>query len=502
MIVLATTPSFAGSILYATAASEQRVDGFCLDRNGGLAPNPNGKSFFTSAPEPRRLLVAEGVITGPVDPEGSRDVLYVALADRVQAFRIMNHGALNPIGSTNSKGSSDLRDLLLSPKKNKLYVSQHRSNRIVAYDIDPTDGRLIDPTEGPPPDNNFSSCAIGRGNSRYLNLAGPPPGASSAAGAFLYATSETNGRIDVYPLDADGNILQVKMVKVDCVPTLDPVKTCDCLPTDPPETCEVQIDPVTHRPIIDKVSTNCKTVDGVAPPVTVPFSSRPGLAQPKSILLDGEMLYVEERADKRLTGFRLKDGLFCDSSEPLQYEDGTSVQCPGFDPLATPKCLERQQKRINQGKDPRQCAASRTERAVWYENVVLFGETLLGTQFARGRVDGYRLRPSTEGLLLPNGAKFISEEDVRMTPVRSTARSVSAIRGECSDTDPARPCACAATDSCAGVLYVAAGLFNRVVAYALSADGAPALVPFSRTDEDKNSYPNDVAVAVLPDACR
>jgi hypothetical protein len=461
MLVLAATPSFAGSVLYATAVGEQRVDGFCLDRNGALAPNPNGKSFGTAADQPRRLLVAEGVITEPAIPEASRDVLYVALADRIEAFRILSHGGLESLGTTKIVQFMDPRDLLLSPAKNRLYVAPRGYNRIVAYDIQP-DGSLSE---------DFSSCTVGRDDSRYVSLAGPPPGASSAAGAFLYASSEVNGRIDIYPLDATGNLLEVEVDE-----NRDPV-----------------IDPVTKRPMLSKVSTNCKNVDGESPPLTVPFSSRQGLAQPKSMVLDGEMLYVEERARARITAFRLKDGLFCDSVE----------QCPGFDTLGKPRCLARQQKRIDNDKGPRHCPASHTNPSLQYENMVLFGDTLLGTQFFKGRIDGYRLRPSTAGpLLLPKGPKFVSEEDVRMTPVRSTARTLPAIRGECSDTDPARPCDCAATNTCAGVLYVGSGALNRVVAYALGAGGALPRVPFSRTDEDKDSFPNDVAVAVLPDACR
>ena len=99
LLLLVATPAFAKSVLYATAASEQRVDAFCLEDNGGIV-NTNVGHFGTSGIEPRRLLVAEGVITDPTITDSSRDVLYVALADRVEAFRILARGGLVSLGST------------------------------------------------------------------------------------------------------------------------------------------------------------------------------------------------------------------------------------------------------------------------------------------------------------------------------------------------------------------------------------------------------------------
>ncbi len=474
LLVLAAAPSFAGSVLFATAASQQRIDAFCLEPDGRLAATPNGKSFPTSSPEPRRLLVAEGVITAPATPEASRDVLYVALADRVQAFRISSRGWLDPIASTRAQEFMDPRDLALSPGRNRLYVAQHGFNRIVAYTID-TDGSLIEPREPDDPDQ-LAACAIGRGDSKYVSLAiGRNP--SSPAGAFLYASSEQNGRIDIYPLDGNGDILKVE-TDDENVPVLDP-PTVEC-PGEKP--C--------GRPKLTTEVSSCKQA-GERPPVTQPLSSRRGLGQPKSIVLDGEILYVEERFRKRIAAFRLKDGLFCDSE----------AQCPGFDTMGSERCKEKQAKRFANGKPTRQCAASRTHVVVQYENLLQFRETLLGTQFFKGRIDGYLLKPESTKGPLPERPAVISEVDLRMTPVRAIARSLGAIRGECSDTDPARPCDCDPEDRC-GVFYVAAGSLDRVIAYYLGERGKPHSTPFSRTEEQKGSFPNDVAVAVLPDACR
>lgn len=503
LLVAAATPSFAGSMLYATAAREQRIDAFCL-KDGKLPGSPKA-SVQTAAIEPRRLLVAENVVTGTADPDMTGDVLYVALADRIQAFRILRNGGLKDLGFSKKVDFMDPRDMVVSADKHRLYVAQRGFNRIVAYDIDPSSGALSE---------EFSSCAIGRNGSRFVTLAGPTVASatSSAIGAFLYAASEVNGRLDVYALDQSGNILELDDGKSTTTSTtVAGSPTTTTTSTTLPEAC------TTQRPTVVGVSTNCKNIDGDRPPATVSYASRRGLANPKSVALDGDMLYVEERAHRRLTQFRLSDGVFCDSYPPLVLPDSCPspiVQCPTFNPLAGDRCLERQQRRIDKNRDLRQCPASRTRGFVQYEDVVLFGNTLLGTQFFRGRIDSYRLGESDEDPLavpkpleLPKNPKRLSDVDVRMTPVRSLARSLPALRGECSDTDPTRPCACAATRSCAGILYVAAGAFDRVVAYSLdqggllTKDGASAPVPFSRTDALKDSFPNDVAVAVFPGDC-
>jgi hypothetical protein len=49
---------------------------------------------------------------------------------------------------------------------------------------------------------------------------------------------------------------------------------------------------------------------------------------------------------------------------------------------------------------------------------------------------------------------------------------------------------------------VAGGELDRVVAFRLRSDGVPTdATPFSRTDEQTDSFPNDVAVAMLSAAC-
>ena len=53
------------------------------------------------------------------------------------------------------------------------------------------------------------------------------------------------------------------------------------------------------------------------------------------------------------------------------------------------------------------------------------------------------------------------------------------------------------------VVYVAAGEFDRVLAYRLEPETGVIrdTDPFNETDEQKDSFPNEVAVAVLAAGC-
>src|SRR3989442_14315487 len=90
--LLAALRAAGGTILYATAASLARIDGFCVGAGGGLAPAAS-VHVDTKGTEPRRLLVAPG-------PAGVDGVLYVGERDRVDAFAIRPHGGLKFLAST------------------------------------------------------------------------------------------------------------------------------------------------------------------------------------------------------------------------------------------------------------------------------------------------------------------------------------------------------------------------------------------------------------------
>src|SRR5690348_12785902 len=97
LALLVARPAFAGSILYATAASQQRIDGFCLQADGALAPTPTVQAG-TGGGLPRRVLVGNGV-------------LYVAELDRLEAFAIGERGGLHFLGGTTPVKHLDPLDL-------------------------------------------------------------------------------------------------------------------------------------------------------------------------------------------------------------------------------------------------------------------------------------------------------------------------------------------------------------------------------------------------------
>src|SRR5437868_8411354 len=117
----------AGAILYATAATENRVDGFCLGADGSLAPAPTVQ-VGTAGVQPRRLVVATN---------GSWTVLYVVEVDRVEAFSIGSHGGLGLIGATPTVAAPNANpmDVGLSSDMTKLYVPEDGRDRIAAYPL-------------------------------------------------------------------------------------------------------------------------------------------------------------------------------------------------------------------------------------------------------------------------------------------------------------------------------------------------------------------------------
>src|SRR5690242_2734635 len=143
LALLVARPALAGSILYATAASQQRIDGFCLQADGALAPTPTVQ-VGTGGGLPRRVLV------------GNR-VLYVAEVDRVEAFAIGERGSLRFLGGSNPRKHLDPRDLTLSPDQKTLYVTHQ--GFLEAYALD-ADGGV--PKE-------FTSCVQGANTNTFLD---------------------------------------------------------------------------------------------------------------------------------------------------------------------------------------------------------------------------------------------------------------------------------------------------------------------------------------------
>src|SRR5207247_5008065 len=243
--LLVAEPALAGSILYATAASQQRIDGFCLGADGALAASPSVQ-VGTQGRLPRRVLVGKDVLGKPV--------LYVAEADRIEAFKLGDHGGLSSLGDT--RAVRNPQDLALSPDGKTLYVTHQGFLEPVAL---AADGSLPTPPRGGSPDP-FTSCIQGEPTNTFLD-------AQATRGLLYVSADDIPGRIAIYRLNPDGSLPQ----------------------------------------------TGCRLNNTDASKVKTPDSERKRLQRPKAFLVVGDFVYVEERALRRLTAFRLPpDGPFCD----------------------------------------------------------------------------------------------------------------------------------------------------------------------------------------------
>jgi 6-phosphogluconolactonase (cycloisomerase 2 family) len=395
LVALAARPATAGRILYATAATPGRVDGFCINNDGSLATTPTvsismrrGQDPVHS--EPRRLLVGQAA--------NGNGVLYVAEVDRVEVYRIDARGGLRWIGGTSVEDNMRPLDLALSADGKVLYVPQQiGKHRVAAYPLD---------DEGAPSsvDHKPTSCALGPVAASFQNVI--------VNGSLLYVTAQdTPGRVDVFQIGPDGNLKNPF-----------------------PDGCE-----------------NFATTKARTDAVTGPISTRHGLNVPKALALRDGVLYVEERGNNRIRAFRLhSDGHF---DEPVK-------KFP-----SRPKSTALKFQKIE----------STTAHGLAYEAILLQENSLIASNFGKARIDTFLLRP---GGKLPQTPRVTSTSDIRMTPVRI------------------------AVDR--NTLYVAAGEFDRVVAYRLQAKNGllAATTPFSETNEQTGSFPNDVAVAMLAQQCQ
>jgi 6-phosphogluconolactonase (cycloisomerase 2 family) len=179
-----------------------------------------------------------------------------------------------------------------------------------------------------------------------------------------------------------------------------------------------------------------------------PVSRRKKMAGPGPLILDGNRLFVSERFRRKVSVFDLQpDGTF---ELVLDEQDPTDLDKARW-------------------KQPR---SSSTKSEIRYNALVKAINTIIGTQFSDGRVDAYRLNDGN----LPNQPTQQTVKDVRSSPVRM------AVRGD--------------------VLYVGGGDVDRVQAYRLTDQGVPRdQTPFSQSDRQKGSFPNEVAVVDVPSAC-
>jgi 6-phosphogluconolactonase (cycloisomerase 2 family) len=400
--VMLAAPAAAGTILYATAASQRRVDSFCLGPNGGLAGKPR-QQVQTGGHRPRRVVVS---------PDNK--FLFVAQRDRVEIYAIGSKGDLERVGRVpQDTRKMSPHDIALGFDGRVLYVPDRVFGNVDAYDLSSL--YPDDPAVPPQVPSSAFSCIQGHLGAGWENLIVrndlPQP--------LLYiSNSDNRGAVSTFPLTDTGAFVRL------CVD---------------PQTGEVLRDPVTGKAL----ECGVWGLDGCGDDasVTPPSSRRKRLSGAQAMVFDGNRIYVEARYAKQLSGFDLlPDGTFDD-------------QLPN-------------------GKQ-RQKRATKTKKGIRYVALVMANRTLLLSQFVDGRIDSYRLRSNNK---LPKEPTEKTKEDVRTSPVRMAVHD--------------------------NVLYVAAGEADRIQAYRLFDEGQTRdRYPFSQTDFLRGSFPNDVAIATIPDAC-
>jgi 6-phosphogluconolactonase (cycloisomerase 2 family) len=316
VLFLAAARLHADTILYANQATTNGVDGFCIRGDGSLEPTP-AIHVDTVGTNPRALVV------GP-----NHHVLYVAEAERVEAFAIGPHGALSHVGSTPEETNPNLNalDVAVSADGTLLYVPDNGLDLIAAYPLDPNGA----------PAKQFTSCIKGTAAQQVQRVIVQPP--------YLYAAAfSLGGRVSVYPLDPNG-----------------------ALENDP---------------------NGClKEPGGKDPNTTCPISERRNISKPRGFVLDGEMVYTASIFKNRVITFTLTDGLFAPPVVRKTGETVTMADVCANDAEHT-AYTEARRKRYKW-----QDASSRTAPYQPYQEIVLADGTVYAAQFENGRIDAFRLK--------------------------------------------------------------------------------------------------------------
>jgi hypothetical protein len=276
-----------------------------------------------------------------------------------------------------------------------------------------------------------------------------------------------------------------------------PVNSADC-------TASIVLTDVDGQPI-----ARTATPDS---PLTVrgqiqPYARRRRLNGAGALILQEDLLYVSERFRRAISAFQLcpaggmppacpnpssefrKNGERCLCPESFFGVPDLSVLdlCPpgGFSVDAKYNknlvCTVR-------NRQPRLAKkGGRTESDIRYNAMVLApgmtANSILGSQFLDGRIDGYRLKDDGR---LPREPTRRTTDNFRTSPFHLFLYRPADVR----------------PDESAGVLYVAAGEVNRVQAYRLDRNGLPRdRNPFSETTNLADTFPNDATVVDLPGSC-
>ncbi|MBI5504148.1 MAG: hypothetical protein HY899_05080 [Deltaproteobacteria bacterium] len=166
-----TTAPPGNIVLYVTMAQGDRVDAYRLGTDGLLPAAPFSTMHLTN---PRRLTINDGI-------------LYVATEDRIVSARLGQDGALpvGPDAQTDVREDSVPLDLIV--RNGILYAAITGYGLVESFELQ--DGMVpADPT----------GVGTGQYPADYVSL--------ELSGGYLYAGSRRSQLIDVFLLDADGNV--------------------------------------------------------------------------------------------------------------------------------------------------------------------------------------------------------------------------------------------------------------------------------------------------------
>jgi len=438
LVAVVARPVTGATILYATAASQRRIDGFRVLSDGSLegAPDP-GTQTGTRGTSPRRL-VKNGC------------TLYVAEDDRIEVFHAEMDGHLTLIGATRPDMKPDggtkkmaTNDVALSDDGHTLYVPSRKRDVIGAYPLGVDGAPNFDPVVLNPADSFVvgqpKKCLFGPPTPDYEDI--------TVGNGKLYVT-ELN-RVAIFGLDAEGMPFGTARTNLD--------KNHNGTIQD--NTNETDVCPYYSTVGIEPIDCPDPTQPKAPrPKETCPLYRRDHISSPIGIVLDGTTLVVGARFTNRLVAFTLQP----DGSFPAFGVDPAN-------PTSKEKKAERKTRKPNQ-----------TGSNVRYLGITLCvapdcPESRVFATAPKGFINDFRIAPNPSHLL-PHSPNATSHRDVASTPVRTTVRLPSGSN---------KP-----------VLYMATGELDRITAYQLDKDGGMPenATPFSKTDELSGSYPNDVVV--------
>lgn len=518
VLALGSAPALAQTFqrfLFTTSATPGAIRGHRLF-DGGAVEEFARSERVTSGTNPSLLAVwswptADGTQLGRI--------LYARETDRIEAFNIGCDGTLGTllftIGDFIGLG---VRGIAFSTNQRKLYAADRRRDRILAYDIRTPDdgiepacqffpncGATTDvPCCGVPANNYFTSCIRGVQQANWEDML---LRTNANGQEILYVSADSsfvNDRIYTFTLDEKGDFIEPEPPKDDgsdsattiacCGPNaIDEIDNPCCDPTDIESQC---CDP--NNPIVIEqggcvadvtTTTSTSTTTTTNAPGQTTTTTEPECANcrsPQRVLRkkNGEKPAVAEirQAGAMALGPNqipadIRAELGIDDTGDVLYISGRfkdRIIGWGF---------------TNNGVLTQE-RLTRTKSVARYGAITFSPGTsgspghIFGTVFADGRVDAFSLdaknrkadgNPRTPGFIRSKpGIRTV--KDLRKSPVRMTV------------DDPVTPT----------VLYVAAGLSDRVEAFRLNASGTLASQePFSRTQDINNSFPNDVVVTTV-----